>query len=167
LQEHPFDLVALIKEISLMIQSRATEKGLSVAVEAESISVPYVKADVGKLRQILINLLSNAVKFTEDGEVRVGVQHADGQINIYVTDTGIGIPDDQVAKVFDEFTQLDSGSTKRFSGTGLGLSITRHLVQLIGGDIRIRSAEGVGSTFSVGFPVRYTAAAAGGVAAPS
>ena len=71
LQKTPFDLVALIKEISAMIQSRAKVKGLSVEVEAESISFPYVKADAGKLRQILINLLSNAVKFTDEGGVTI------------------------------------------------------------------------------------------------
>ena len=129
--------------------------------------IPSLHTDQDKVKQILINLLSNAVKFTEEGEVKVEAYHADGEVRIAVNDTGMGIPEDQLSSVFEEFTQLDSGSTKRFGGTGLGLSITRHLARLIGGDIDIRSTVGVGSTFMVVFPMRYTAADTNGREMPS
>ena len=120
------------------------------------VDIPPLFTDQDKVKQILINLLSNAVKFTEHGQVNVGVHHTDGQASIMVEDTGIGIPDDQLSSVFEEFTQLESGSTKRFGGTGLGLSITRHLANLIGGDIEVQSAVGAGSTFTVRFPMQYS-----------
>ncbi|MDA9982019.1 ATP-binding protein [Gammaproteobacteria bacterium] len=123
--------------------------------------IPPLFNDQDKVKQILINLLSNAVKFTEAGEINVDLRYTDDQASIAVADTGIGIPDDQLSSVFEEFTQLDAGSTKRYSGTGLGLSITRHLARLIGGDIEIQSTIGVGSIFTVSFPMHYTAAPTG------
>jgi signal transduction histidine kinase len=119
--------------------------------------IPHLFTDQDKVKQILINLLSNAVKFTEQGEVNVDVKGANGRVSIAVSDTGIGIPDEQLSEVFEEFTQLDSSSTKRYGGTGLGLSITRHLANLIGGKISVRSEQGVGSTFSVDIPIHFPA----------
>ena len=125
LQENPFDLVALIKEISVMIQSRATEKGLSVAVEAESISFPYVNADTGKLRQILINLLSNAVKFTDEGGVtiRCGNDAIPEKPNrchivIEVEDTGPGIDPARQAQIFEPFVQGIDAPVRKGTGSG-------------------------------------------------
>jgi signal transduction histidine kinase len=123
--------------------------------------------DEDKVKQILLNLLSNAVKFTEEGEITLDGYHTDGRISIVVADSGIGIPDELLSTVFEEFTQLDSGSTKRFAGTGLGLSIARHLARLIGGDIEIESAVGIGSTFTVSFPIHYTTDEARDAARPS
>ena len=164
LQEHPFDLVALIKEISVMIQSRATEKGLSVVVEAESISFPYVKADVGKLRQILINLLSNAVKFTDEGGVtiRCGTvpipekpKHC--HIVIEVEDTGPGINPARQAQIFEPFVQgIDEPVRK---GTGLGLSICKKYADLMAGTIELESEVGKGSLFRVRLPAEIAEAA--------
>ncbi len=155
-----FTLEPLVDMCLRQVEPMASGKSIALRQDSDA-DFPSVYTDQDKVKQILINLLSNAVKFTEEGEVNVGVRQADGQAYIAVTDTGIGIPEEQLSSVFEEFTQLDSGSTKRFGGTGLGLSITRHLAQLIGGDIEIQSTVGEGSTFTVSFPTQYAAPAAG------
>jgi len=154
LQENLIDLVALIKEICVMIQSRATEKGLSVVVEAESISFPYVKADVGKLRQILINLLSNAVKFTDEGGVtiRCDIEPMPEEPNrclivIEVEDTGPGIDPARQTRIFEPFVQERDVSERK--GTGLGLSICKRYAEFMGGTIEVESEVGKGSLFRV------------------
>ena len=164
LQEHLFDLVALIKEISVMIQSRATEKGLSVVVEAESISFPYVKADVGKLRQILINLLSNAVKFTDEGGVtiRCATEPIPEEPNrchivIEVEDTGPGIDPARQAQIFEPFVQESDVPERK--GTGLGLSICKRYADFMGGTIEVESEMGKGSLFRVRLPAKIAEAA--------
>ena len=166
LQEHPFDLVALIKEISVMIQSRATEKGLSVAVEAETISFPYIKADVGKLRQILINLLNNAVKFTDEGGVAIRCSNDPipekpnrCHIVIEVEDTGPGIDPAIQAQIFESFVQgIDEPVRK---GTGLGLSICKKYADFMGGTIELESELSKGSLFRVRLPAKIAEAADG------
>lgn len=157
LQEHPFDLVALIKEISVMIQSRATEKRLSVAVEVESISFPYVKADVEKLRQILINLLNNAVKFTDEGGVTIRGSNDPipeepnrCHIVIEVEDTGPGIDPASQARIFEPFVQGIEEPERR--GTGLGLSICKRYADFMGGTIELESQVGKGSLFRLRLP---------------
>jgi len=117
--------------------------------------LPSLLTDQDKLKQVLINLLSNAVKFTEEGTVTVAARRQDGQIAIAIADTGIGIPADKLELIFEEFRQVDSSTTRKYSGTGLGLSISRHLARLLGGDITVQSAVGVGSTFTVRLPVQY------------
>ena len=168
LQEHPFDLVTLIEEISVMIQSRAVEKGLFVVVEAETVSFPSVKADVGKLRQILINLLSNAVKFTDAGGVIIRCstgpipeepKHC--HIVIEVEDTGPGIDPTRQAQVFEPFVQgIDEPVRK---GTGLGLSICKAYANLMGGTLEVESEMGKGSLFRVRLPAEIAAAADVGI----
>jgi len=157
LQEDPFDLVALIKEISVMIQLRATEKGLSIAVKAESISFPYIKADVGKLRQILINLMSNAVKFTDEGRVTIrcdtepiAEEPNRCHIVIEVEDTGPGIDPAKQAKIFDHFVQERDVPERK--GTGLGLSICKKYAEFMGGTIEVESEVGKGSLFRLRLP---------------
>jgi signal transduction histidine kinase/CheY-like chemotaxis protein len=113
--------------------------------------------DQDKLKQIVVNLLSNAVKFTEEGTITVSARQRDGQVAIAVTDTGIGIPADKLGLIFEEFRQVDSSTTRRYSGTGLGLSISRHLARLLGGDINVQSTIEVGSTFTAIMPLRYQA----------
>ena len=157
LQEHSFDLVALIKEISLMIQSRAVEKGLSVIVEAESISVPYVKTDMGKLHQILINLLNNAVKFTDQGgvNIRYDIEPIPQEpkrchLVIEVEDTGLGIEPARQAQIFEPFVQGIDAPVRK--GTGLGLSICKKYAEFMGGSIELESEVGKGSLFRVRLP---------------
>ncbi len=116
--------------------------------------------DPTRIRQVLVNLLGNAVKFTEQGHVRLraiwDAQDDDQlQLTLQVEDTGVGIPEAKLASVFEAFTQADGSTTRRHGGTGLGLSICKQLCQLMGGDIRVKSAPGVGSVFTVTLPLRY------------
>jgi signal transduction histidine kinase/ABC-type amino acid transport substrate-binding protein/DNA-binding response OmpR family regulator len=164
LQEQPFDLVALIKEVSVMIQSRATEKRLSVVVEAEKVRISYVKADVGKLRQVLINLLGNAVKFTDEGGVTIRCSSEPipeepnrCHIVIEVEDTGPGIESTRQAQIFEPFVQGIDGAVRK--GTGLGLSICKKYAEFMGGTIEVESEAGEGSLFRLKLPAQIATAA--------
>ena len=106
-----------------------------------------------RLRQVLVNLVGNAIKFTDQGEIRLAVRlNADsGRVSLCfdVTDTGIGMNEEQIGKLFKPFSQVDNSSTRKFGGTGLGLCISKHLAEALGGNIEVRSEPGKGSTFSV------------------
>jgi signal transduction histidine kinase len=117
--------------------------------------LPTMYVDGEKLRQIVLNLLSNAAKFTERGAIRLKAEAADGSVAIAVADTGIGIPQDKLEMIFEEFEQVDASSTRARGGTGLGLAIARRLARLMGGDVGVRSAPGAGSTFTLTLPLRY------------
>ena len=154
LTAEPFDLVALINEVSLMVQSRTTEKKLLLRVESDLISFPYIKADISKLRQILINLLSNAVKFSDEGEITIrcateSISNNKQSCNVVieVEDTGPGIEPDRVAGIFEPFVQGHNLSERR--GTGLGLSICKRCIEIMGGTIEVDSEVGAGSIFRV------------------
>jgi signal transduction histidine kinase/CheY-like chemotaxis protein len=149
-----FDLRTSIDEIMRLFASSADEKkiGLTHSVGAD---VPgRLIGDPGRLRQIVVNLVGNAIKFTERGEVVLGVELLAADFNhctvhITVADTGVGIPPEEQAAVFDSFAQADASTTRKFGGTGLGLSIASQLTQLMGGWIWVESQLGVGSTFHV------------------
>jgi signal transduction histidine kinase len=136
-----------------MIEEDAT--ALNKDIEA---SLPVIHADEERLKQILLNLLSNAAKFTEIGEIRVTVRRRNDQFTIAVSDTGIGIPKEAQAQVFEEFHQVDGSATRQFSGTGLGLAISRRLARLMGGNIALESRFGEGSIFTLTLPIRYSGA---------
>jgi len=121
--------------------------------------LPSLYTDQDKMKQILINLLSNAVKFTPAGTVTVTARHGAGKVTLAVTDTGIGIPEDALERIFEEFHQVGNSTAQQYGGTGLGLSISRHLARLLGGEITVQSTVGVGSTFTVtgvGFELQIT-----------
>lgn len=118
-------------------------------------NLPLLVTDRDRLHQILVNLLSNAVKFTEKGTITVTAHCHDAQISIAVADTGIGIPQEALERIFEEFHQVDGSTTRQYGGTGLGLSISRHFARLLGGDIIVHSTVNVGSTFIVTVPLRY------------
>ncbi|NDJ79293.1 MAG: ATP-binding cassette domain-containing protein [Chloroflexi bacterium] len=127
--------------------------------------LPPAWGDYVRTQQIILNLLSNASKFTERGEIKVCAAVQDGQIVISVSDTGVGISDTMLDKIFDRFTRGDERHAKRYSGAGLGLSISRQLVELQGGEMRVSSEVGVGSVFSFSLPqaTREQLALSGGV----
>ncbi len=143
----------LTEDICALLANKAREKGLELNCYADTNLPSTLKGDPVRLRQILTNLLGNAIKFTEDGEVIVRVSQieansASAKVEFSVEDTGIGIPKSAQEKLFSAFTQADGSTTRKFGGTGLGLTISRQLVNLMGSDIRVVSAEGLGSTFS-------------------
>ncbi len=115
--------------------------------------LPIIRADPRRVRQILTNLVGNASKFTEEGFIRVSVQATPTEVILAVEDSGIGIPEDKVDTIFEEFTQVDGSSTRAIGGTGLGLSITKHFVEMHGGRIWVQSVVDVGSIFYVALPI--------------
>ncbi len=148
-----FDLEPLLDDVEEMFRQQAEAKGLEYAVEHAPRLPARVRADEGKLRQVLVNLLENAVKFTERGRVTVRVSiGADPVLYFQVEDTGIGIPPEQQETTFDAFVQLAHGR-QLAPGTGLGLAISQQLVQLMGGKLTVRSRVGQGSCFSFYVPV--------------
>ena len=147
------DLVELVEQTAEMLAARAATKGIALLCDSPAQPLPRVRVDAVRLRQVLVNLGGNAVKFTDRGQVTLRVTplgSADGSINLRlaVVDTGVGIEPMNQAKIFEEFTQEDASTTRRFGGTGLGLSIARQIVELMGGKLGVVSAPGAGSTFS-------------------
>ncbi|MBT3342374.1 MAG: response regulator [Gemmatimonadetes bacterium] len=155
LETRPFAPAELFEQVCRTIEPRVRDRGLTLDVEISPTLPPSLDGDAGRLRQILLNLLSNAVKFTEQGRIGVHVcttpENAQ-ELHIEVSDTGIGIPPERQAAIFEAFAQADSSTTRRFGGTGLGLSICRRLAQMMGGRIDLTSSEGQGSTFHLFIP---------------
>jgi PAS domain S-box-containing protein len=153
------NLALLIAATVSELKSIADQKNLSITIEV-NLNDPYVVNDTTRLRQILVNLLSNAIKFTEVGSVRVTVDTIDSDtIVLTVQDTGIGIAEADLERIFEEFHQVDQTLSKKFAGTGLGLTITDLLVRLMNGTITVTSTLGQGSTFRVELPRRVELAA--------
>jgi len=156
-----FDLIGMVEDSVDMVALLAHKKGLETAVHI-SEGVPHlVLGDPVRLRQIIVNLFNNAVKFTQSGEIVVNVsceEVRDGVASVHfsVDDTGIGIPEEKLDKLFKVFSQVDSSTTRKYGGTGLGLSISRNLVELMGGNIDVSSKVGKGSSFwfTVPFPLQ-------------
>jgi signal transduction histidine kinase len=154
-----FNLAEALQNCLTLIRERATRHGISVALEVDSEVGDYV-ADERKFKQILLNLLSNAVKFTpEGGRIRVRARYADRQVEISVSDTGIGIPENDLAIIFEEFRQVGTDRLKKTEGTGLGLALTKKFVELHGGRIGVQSTVGKGSTFTFSLPAKELDAA--------
>ena len=152
-----FALDTLIDDCLHTVEPLVKSDRLRLVQEVEP-DLPPMFSDQEKVRQILINLLSNAVKFTEEGAVTVRARHDGDMIVVDVSDTGIGIAEDALSLIFEQFRQTDDSSTRRYGGTGLGLAITRHLAQFLGGDITVESTVGAGSTFTASLLRHYEAA---------
>lgn len=151
LEAIPFDLHELVDMTAEMVAVRARTKKLELIALVHPDVPVYVTGDPTRLRQVLVNLLSNAIKFTERGEVVLRLEPVASDpelLHCTVTDTGIGIAQEQLPMLFTRFTQLDSSSTRKYGGSGLGLSISKHLVELMHGQIEVESRLGIGSTFS-------------------
>ncbi len=150
------ELGLTVERVRQLFLNRAEERGLSLALEVADNLPPVLRYDPIRVRQCVANLLSNAIKFTEHGSVtaRVGAEQrraGDWVIRISIADTGIGMDEETVARLFGAFTQADASITRRFGGTGLGLAITRQLARLMGGDVTVESTPGQGSTFHLTF----------------
>jgi len=152
LEELDFDLRGMLGDFAEAMAFQAQDKNLELLLDTIDIDHSMVIGDPNRLRQILTNLVSNAIKFTSQGEIiiRVNCQSLNGQqlqLRCSVTDTGIGIPKDKQAELFDSFSQVDSSTTRKFGGTGLGLAIVKKLCELMGGSINVSSENGKGSCF--------------------
>ncbi len=152
LERVPFDLEDVVERTVEMIATRARLKGVSLFARVDPETPVSIIGDPSRLQQVLINLLGNAVKFTSKGEIVLTVAPVaggdPGQVRFIVTDTGIGIPAEKLGAIFDDFTQAESSTTRRFGGTGLGLGIARRLVSCMGGDLTVSSVLGQGSAFT-------------------
>jgi CheY-like chemotaxis protein/anti-sigma regulatory factor (Ser/Thr protein kinase) len=150
-----FDVATLVRDVAATIGPLAQGRGNALDVRCPP-AIGSMKADLTRVRQVLLNLLSNAAKFTENGKVSLEVDHmamnAESWIRFRVRDTGIGMTPEQLARLFKAFTQADVSTTRKYGGTGLGLVISRHLCQMMGGEVTVDSAPGTGSTFTVLLP---------------
>ena len=146
-------LPQLVSEIVYLMKLRAREKGLSLVVQYDGSIPETIATDPIRLRQILVNLMGNAIKFTETGEVRVAIQILDRdrdepRLQVKVIDTGIGMTQSQIPRLFQPFTQADSSTTRRFGGTGLGLAISKRLAEMLGGELHAEGVLHKGSVFT-------------------
>lgn len=152
-----FDLKRLLDDLLASLDFQAREKGLKLHCALAPEVPPLLIGDPGRLRQILANLVGNAIKFTDQGEVAIRVSRVASDssghngdaclLRFSIRDTGIGIPADKIGILFDQFTQVDASTTRRFGGTGLGLAISRQLTEKMGGEIGVESVENQGSEF--------------------
>jgi two-component system phosphate regulon sensor histidine kinase PhoR len=146
------DLTDLVRDVAGMFRGRADEKGIPIRIEAAG-EIPPLPADRFRLEQMLINLLDNALKYTDRGEITISLAARDDAVTIEVRDTGIGIPEEHHARIFERFYVVDKSRSRRLGGTGLGLSIVKHIVRLHGGTIELESGPGRGTAFIVTLPV--------------
>jgi CheY-like chemotaxis protein/nitrogen-specific signal transduction histidine kinase len=165
LQLEQFAIAPLVQDVATTIRPIATKSGNQVVVDCPA-DIGTMRADAMRVRQALLNLASNATKFTEQGVVRIAVerQRRDGAdwIHLAISDTGIGMSAEQMGKLFEEFTQADSSTTRKYGGTGLGLAISRRFCRMMGGDITVQSTPGQGSTFTVTLPAEVEVTDAAG-----
>jgi CheY-like chemotaxis protein len=152
---------SIVREVVELLGQRARAKGLRLTLHSEESLPDDVLSDPTRLRQILVNLIGNAVKFTQQGQVEVRLRRVVESHSVSllceISDTGIGMDEDQLTRLFVPFTQADMSTTRRFGGTGLGLTISRHLARLLGGDISVVSRPAAGSTFTLRLPMTEAA----------
>jgi PAS domain S-box-containing protein len=153
-----FDVAGTVNDVASTVGALVDKKGNTLDLKVAA-DLGSAHTDVTKLRQCLINLLSNAAKFTEGGLITLSAErerrHGIDWLRFAVTDTGIGMSEEQQARLFQRFSQADASTTRRFGGTGLGLAITRAFAHMLGGDIAVASKEGEGTTFTLELPARY------------
>ena len=155
IESRPFEVAPMVEESVELMAPRAQAKGIEIVSYIDERIPQNVIGDSARLRQVLLNLIGNAVKFTEHGGVGVVVEPGDheNEIRFEVRDTGVGIAQDDLQRIFRDFEQADSSSTRKFCGTGLGLAISRRIIERMGGSIVVSSQFGVGSTFNINVPL--------------
>ncbi|MDB5098041.1 MAG: hypothetical protein JWM80_2462 [Cyanobacteria bacterium RYN_339] len=150
----PIAVLDLVEEVQQLVLPLVRQKGNTLEL-VTGAGLGLIEADVTKLRQVLFNLLSNASKFTEQGAITLEVKQLDAErLCFSVSDTGIGMTPEQLGKLFQDFTQADASTTRKYGGTGLGLAISKRFCEMMGGDIDVTSTSGQGSTFTVRLPLR-------------
>jgi signal transduction histidine kinase len=146
-----FDAAVIAREVAATLLPAVKKNGNTLEVLIGESPCP-IRSDAVKLRQTLLNLLSNAAKFTKDGRIELRT-HSDAQwLEFAVTDSGIGLTPEQIGSLFQVFNQADNSTTRKYGGTGLGLAISRRFCRMLGGDIKVTSSPGTGSTFTVRLP---------------
>jgi CheY-like chemotaxis protein len=153
-------MAEVVDEAARAVAARLAGLGLTLTIDVPT-DLPHALVDRVRIRQILINLLNNAAKFTDAGGIKVCGQRIENEIVVQVVDTGIGIPAEELPRVFDEFHQTDGAVERRVGGSGLGLTISRRLIEMHGGAMWVASTVGVGSTFSFSLPLASTIVSAG------
>lgn len=155
-----FDLLGCVESAVSILRPKAIEKGIFVELNCLTPVPPLLRGDDGRIRQIVINIVGNAIKFTKHGGVTIDLSCYDNSegslVTLDVSDTGIGIAEDRVEQIFDQFSQANGEITRQYGGTGLGLTISRILAHEMGGDISIRSTLGTGSTFTISLQLDHT-----------
>ncbi|MCD0458247.1 hybrid sensor histidine kinase/response regulator [Roseiconus lacunae] len=144
--------VKIVGDVIKSLSGKVQQKGIGISLLAESDIPEYVMSDPTRLRQILTNVLGNAIKFTNEGGIDVVIKFEDSpqpSLSIAIEDSGIGMNEEQMSKVFNPFAQADTSTTRKYGGTGLGLSISKHLAEALGGGLTVASTPGVGSTFTL------------------
>ncbi|MGE4556064.1 MAG: response regulator [Desulfovibrionaceae bacterium] len=157
LESIPFELRSVLEEVSDLFLEKVAESEIELIMNVHPDVPNQVMSDPLRLRQVMVNLTANAFKFTEQGEIEIKVEEIGrsdevSRLRFEVRDTGIGIPASVQEQLFESFTQADGSTTRKYGGTGLGLTISRNIVQLMGGEIRVKSKEGEGSSFSFTVP---------------
>jgi len=150
---HPLRLPFHPSPLTLRLKRNHHRKSSSLAFFTLHSDLPSLNSDRDKLKQVILNLLSNSAKFTEQGEIKISAWHENGSIKLTVSDTGIGMKQEALAHIFDEFRQVDMSTTRKYGGTGLGLAIVKKLVNLLGGEIGVESKEGKGTQFTMTIPL--------------
>jgi two-component system phosphate regulon sensor histidine kinase PhoR len=156
LELEEIDLNVFLENVTKIFDQRLKDKELSLVMDVQE-NLPTIKADPFKLEQMLINLLDNAAKYTDRGKITVSLDVQDKTVRIRVTDTGIGIPKDDIPRIFERFYVVDKSRSRKYGGTGLGLSIVKHIVLLHHGAINIQSALGQGTAVTVTLPINPSA----------
>jgi two-component system phosphate regulon sensor histidine kinase PhoR len=151
LELEELQLKEMVERILKIFEPRMKEKGLGLELHVKG-SAPRIMADAFKLEQALINLIDNAVKYTEKGTIAISLRYQDSQVMIEIKDTGIGIPEEHIPRLFERFYVVDKSRSKRLGGTGLGLSIVKHIVLLHNGTLQVKSLPSQGTTFSISLP---------------
>jgi len=148
----PLDIKGLINSIIQGFEKQAKDKGIKLITDIGK-EIPKIPADKDRLEQVIVNLVDNAIKYTNNGTVKIFVRKSDNMLQIDVEDTGIGIPEKDIPRIFERFYRVDKGRSRELGGTGLGLAIVKHIIQGHNGKIWVKSELGKGSVFSFSLPL--------------
>ncbi len=144
----PLDIKNIISGIIQGFEKQVKDKGIEIVMDISDEEIPKVMGDKGRLEQVIVNLVDNAIKYTNDGVVKVVARKTDNVLRVDVNDTGIGIPEKDIPRIFERFYRVDKGRSRELGGTGLGLAIVKHIIQGHNGKIWVESQLGKGTTFS-------------------